>query len=151
IAMSQLPSLFGVAGGGHNFFERVLQFAGQISHTHALVLTLGVVAIILLVLGERVLPGKPVALAVVTLSIVAASLFGLPALGVPITGDIPPGLPPLHGPALRLRDVEGILPLAAGCLLLAYIEGVSAARTFAAQHGYALEPRQEFLGIGAAN
>jgi SulP family sulfate permease len=35
--------------------------------------------------------------------------------------------------------------------LLAYIEGVSAARTFAAKHGYALNPRQEFLGIGAAN
>jgi MFS superfamily sulfate permease-like transporter len=52
---------------------------------------------------------------------------------------------------LRLRDVEGIVPLAAGCLLLAYIEGVSAARTFAAKHGYALDARQEFLGIGAAN
>ena len=57
----------------------------------------------------------------------------------------------MAGPALRLRDVEGIVPLAAGCLLLAYIEGVSAARTFAAKHGYALDPRQEFLGIGAAN
>ena len=64
---------------------------------------------------------------------------------------IPPGLPALHGPALRLRDVEGIVPLAAGCLLLAYIEGVSAARSFAAKHGYALDPRQELLGLGAAN
>jgi MFS superfamily sulfate permease-like transporter len=36
-------------------------------------------------------------------------------------------------------------------VLLAYIEGVSAARTFAAKHGYSLDPRQEFLGIGAAN
>jgi len=52
---------------------------------------------------------------------------------------------------LRLRDVEGILPLAAGCLLLAYIEGVSAARTFATKHRYALDPRRELLGIGAAN
>jgi MFS superfamily sulfate permease-like transporter len=43
------------------------------------------------------------------------------------------------------------VPLAAGCLLLAYIEGVSAARAFAAKHGYALDPRQELLGIGAAN
>jgi MFS superfamily sulfate permease-like transporter len=47
--------------------------------------------------------------------------------------------------------VEGILPLAAGCLLLAYIESVSAARTFAAKHGYVLDARQELLGIGAAN
>jgi MFS superfamily sulfate permease-like transporter len=52
---------------------------------------------------------------------------------------------------LRLRDVDGIFPLAAGCLLLAYIEGVSAARSFATKYGYELDPRQEFLGLGAAN
>jgi len=151
IAMTQLPSLIGVAGGGHNFFERAVVLAGQLGQIHYLVLAIGIVAILLLVLGERWLPGKPVALAVVALAIVAATLFGLPALGVAVTGAIPPGLPSLEGPALRLRDVEGILPLAAGCLLLAYIEGVSAARTFAAKHGYPLDPRQEFLGLGAAN
>lgn len=151
IAMTQLPALLGVPGGGHNFFERTVLLAGQIGQTHYLVLAIGAVAIVLIMLGERLLPGKPVALGVVALAIVAASMLGLPALGVPITGEIPAGLPTLEGPALRLRDVEGIVPLAAGCLLLAYIESVSAARTFAAKHGYALDPRQELLGIGAAN
>lgn len=151
IAMTQLPSLLGVAGGGHNFFERAALLAGQLGQTDYLVLALGIVAIMLLVLGERMLPGRPVALAVVALSIVAASVLGLPALGVATTGEIPAGLPTLGGPALRLHDIEGIVPLAAGCLLLAYIESVSAARTFAAKHGCGLDPRQELLGIGAAN
>jgi SulP family sulfate permease len=151
IAMTQLPSIFGVAGGGHNFFDRAWLLLGQLGQMQYLVLLVGIVAIGLLVLGERLLPGKPVALGVVTLAIVAATILGLPSLGVPTTGKIPPGLPTLAGPALRLRDVEGIVPLAAGCVLLAYIEGVSAARTFAAKHGYALDPRQELLGIGAAN
>ncbi len=151
IAMTQLPSLFGMAGGGHNFFERAVTFAGQLVQTNPLVLAVGLTAILLLVLGERMLPGRPTALGVVALSIAAASVLGLGALGVPTTGEIPPGLPSLQGPALRLRDVEDIIPLAAGCLLLAYIEGVSAARAFAAKHGYALDARQELLGIGAAN
>jgi sulfate permease, SulP family len=151
IIMTQLPSLFGLASGGHNFFERAIVFAGQLGQAHYLALAVGIIAIVLLVLGERLLPGKPVALAVVALFIVAASVLGLPALGLAITGRIPAGLPSLEGPALRLRDVEGIIPLAAGCLLLAYIESVSAARAFAAKHGYALDPRQELLGIGAAN
>jgi len=151
IAMTQLPALFGVPGGGHNFFERAILFAGQLGQTNLVVLIVGLIAVAVLVFGERLLPGRPVALGVVALSIVVATLFGLPALGVPITGEIPAGLPSLSGPALRLRDVEGIIPLAAGCLLLAYIEGVSAARTFAAKHGYALDSRQELLGIGAAN
>jgi sulfate permease, SulP family len=87
----------------------------------------------------------------VALSIILATMLGLPALGVPVTGMIPAGLPTMGGPSLRLRDVEGIIPLAAGCLLLAYIESVAAARAFAIKHGYAIDPRQEFLGLGAAN
>ena len=151
IAMSQMPNLLGVPGGGHNFFDRVVLLATQIGQIHYFVMAVGIAAIVLLLLGDRWLPGRPVALAVVALFIVTATLLGLPAFGVPVTGEIPPGLPSLEGPTLRVRDVEGILPLAAGCLLLAYVEGVSAARTFAAKHGYTLNSRQEFLGIGAAN
>jgi MFS superfamily sulfate permease-like transporter len=151
IATTQLPSLIGTAGGGHNFFERILVLAGRLGETRYPVLAVGIVALVLLVLGERWLPGRPVALGVVALSIVVASVLGLPALGVPTTGEIPPGLPTLEFPAMRLGDVEGIVPLAAGCLLLAHIEGVSAGRAFAAKHGYVLDPRQELLGIGAAN
>jgi high affinity sulfate transporter 1 len=151
IAMSQLPNLLGVAGGGHNFFERAAALVLQADRLNFLVLAVGVTAIALLLLGERSLPQKPIALGVVALFIIAATVLGLPALGVPVTGEIPPGLPALEMPALRLRDVEGIVTLAAGCLLLAYIEGISAARTFAGKHGYSLDSRQEFLGIGAAN
>jgi SulP family sulfate permease len=151
IIMTQLPSLFGVSSGGHNFFERAVLLLGQLGQVQYLVLAIGLLAIAVLLAGERAFPGRPVALVVVVLAIVAASVFGLPALGIPITGEIPQGLPSLALPTLRLRDVDGIFPLAAGCLLLAYIEGVSAARSFATKHGYELDPRQEFLGLGAAN
>lgn len=151
IAMTQLPSLFGIAGGGANFFERVAVFAGNLGDTNFLVLAIGLAGLAALTLGEKLLPGRPVALGVVCLSIVAAALLGLAALGVPTTGEIPRGLPELAGPALRLRDIEGIVPLACGVLLLAYVEGVSAARTFAARNGYEIDPRQELLGLGAAN
>lgn len=151
IIMSQLPSLFGVAGGGHNFFARAIRFAGELGGTHWLVLSIGVVAMILLLLGERWLPGRPVGLTVMALSIVVATLFGLPALGVPVTGKIPEGLPAFEVPAFGLLEPDDLFPIAAGCLLLAYIEGVSAARGFAAKHGYSLDVRQEFLGLGAAN
>jgi sulfate permease, SulP family len=53
IAMTQLPSLFGVPGGGHNFFERALLFIGQLGQTQLLVLAVGTIAILLLVFGER--------------------------------------------------------------------------------------------------
>ncbi|MFT6672845.1 MAG: MFS superfamily sulfate permease-like transporter, partial [Afipia broomeae] len=81
IIMSQLPSLLGVAGGGHNFFDRAIRLAGQVGDTNLLVLATGTVAILLLLAGERFLSGRPVGLAVVALSIITATLLGLPALG----------------------------------------------------------------------
>src|SRR5262245_32508236 len=151
IIMSQLPSLIGVSGGGHHFFERAALLASQLGQTQSVVLAVSIAAIVLLLLGDYLLPARPVPLAVVALSIFATIAFQLAPMGVPTIGEIPAGLPALNGPALRLRDVEGIVPLAAGCLLLAYIESISAARTFAAKHRYAVDPRQEFLGLGAAN
>ncbi len=151
IIMSQLPSLFGVAGGGHNFFERTIRLASQLGEINLLVLAIGVAAILILLLGERFLPGRPVGLTVVALAILMATLFGLPSLGVPVTGNIPEGLPAFEVPTFGMLEFEELFPIAAGCLLLAYIEGVSAARSFAAKHGYGLDVRQEFLGLGAAN
>src|SRR6186997_3438479 len=78
IAMTQLPSLFGVKGGGHNFFERVFLLAGQLGDMQVAVLAVGVVALTLLVLGERFLPGRPIALAVVALAILLATVLALP-------------------------------------------------------------------------
>jgi MFS superfamily sulfate permease-like transporter len=143
--------LFGVPGGGQNFLERGFLLVSQLGQTHYLVLALGATAIVVLLLGERLLPGRPIALGVVVLAIIVATVFGLSAYGVATTGLVPRGLPSLSWAELRWRDVDGIFPLAAGCLLLAYVESVSAARAFAAKHGYSLDPRQEFLGIGAAN
>src|SRR5947209_2615549 len=51
IAMTQMPSLLGVPGGGHNFFERLGLLAGQLGQVQYLVLALGLVTILLLIMG----------------------------------------------------------------------------------------------------
>ena len=109
IIMSQLPSLFGVAGGGHNFFDRAIRLAGQVGDVNLLVLAIGVAAIVLLLLGERFLAGRPVGLAVVALSILMATLFGLPALGVPVTGNIPDGIAGFRGAHFRDAGIPGVI------------------------------------------
>jgi high affinity sulfate transporter 1 len=151
IALTQLPKLFGVPGGGEHFFERLWLLIGQLPDSNWTVLSFGLVALALLVTGDKLLPGRPVALAVVALSIGVMSVTSLESQGVAIVGELPQGLPELRVPSLRLRDVDGVIPLACACFLLSYIESVSAARTLAAKHGYEVEARQELLALGAAN
>src|SRR5262249_46273742 len=134
-----------------SFFERLWILGGQLGDTNVAVLAFGLVAIALLVLGEKLLPGRPIALLVVAASIVALSVTSLAAMGFKLVGVLPSGLPQLTLPSLRPRDVDGIIPLAFACFLLAYIEGVSAARALAQRHGYEIDPRQELLALSAAN
>jgi high affinity sulfate transporter 1 len=150
IAVTQIPALLGIPGGGNNFIERVSAIASQLFHFDPVVATIGFASLGLLLLGQRLLPGRPVALFVVVISIAFVSMTNL-STHVVTVGAVPSGLPSFSPPQLRIREVDGILPLAFAALLLSYIEGVSAARTFATKYGYKLDVRQELLGIGSAN
>jgi high affinity sulfate transporter 1 len=155
IVVTQLPKLFGVPGGGDGFFGRVWLFGQQLGQTNPAALAVGLVAIVLLVAGDKWLPGRPVALGVVILSLVAVPLLGLSEYGVQVVGPLPAGLPSFAAhigwggmDALTLRQLAS---LAFACFLLSYIESISAARTFALKYHYDLDARQELLGLGAAN
>ena len=151
IAMTQLPKLFGVPGGGDSFFERVWKLGSQIPDTNPAVLAFGLTAIVLLVAGEKLLPSRPIALLVVIASIVVLTMTPLAHFGFKTVGLLPSGLPHPQLPSLRARDVDGVIPLAFACFLLAYIEGVSAARALARKNGYEIDARQELFALGAAN
>jgi high affinity sulfate transporter 1 len=156
IATTQLPKLFGVKGGEGDFFERVGQLLQDVPETHLLTLVIGGGAILALLLGEKLLPGRPVALVVVLLALVVASLCQLEERGVKVVGALPAGLPRLQVGrrslgAVGIAELRQLTILSFACFLLSYIESVSAARTFALKHHYTVDPRQELLGLGAAN
>jgi sulfate permease, SulP family len=156
IMATQLPKLFGVPGGGQDFFQRLWVIVRQLGDTNLMVFALGMAAIGLLLLGDKYLPGRPVALGVVILSLAAVPLLGLSQHGVYVVGKLPPGLPALAPGGFNLRGLDvdtwrQLASLAFACFLLSYIESISAARAFALKHRYDVDARQELLGLGAAN
>lgn len=151
IATTQLPKIFGVEGGGSNFFERIITLTKNLPETNWIVFAFGMVALALLLIGDKLFPGKPVSLVVLIASIVVISVTSLTSYGIHITGAIPSGMPSIGKPSLRMSDVDGVLALAFACFLMGYIETVSAARTFALKNNYEINPRQELLSMGAAN
>jgi high affinity sulfate transporter 1 len=156
IAATQLPKLLGVPGGGDDFFERIWLLSQQLGATNLVTLTIGLIALALLLAGDRLLKGWPVALVVVLLSLAAVGWGGLEAYGVRIVGNIPAGLPQFRWSGadlttLALPEARQLVRLAGACFLLSYIESVSAARTFALKHRYDVDSRQELLGLGAAS
>ena len=151
IALTQLPKLFGVKGGGEGFFERLSILGGQLPDTNLAVLAFGLTAVALLLLGEKFLPGRPVALFVVIASVVVLSVTSLTDYGFKVVGELPRGLPEFQWPGLRVRDVDGVLPLAFACLLPCLRgERFRGARARAAQR-LRNQSASGIAGLGAAN
>jgi MFS superfamily sulfate permease-like transporter len=133
------------------YVDAVRGLARDLPATHPWSLAVGAGALALILLGERFLPNRPVALGVVALSIAVTALFDLEGRGVHVVGALPGGLPVPSLPGVRTRDVDGLLLVALACFLLAYVEGSSVARTFALRNRYRIDPDQELLALGSAN
>ncbi|HZZ74408.1 MAG TPA: SulP family inorganic anion transporter, partial [Puia sp.] len=151
ILSTQLPKIFGVEGGGRNFFLRIWSLFEHLPDTNMTVLIFGLTAMAILIAGDRLFRNLPVSLILVIAAILVMSFTHLVSSGVHVTGTIPSGLPSISRPSMHFRDVDGVFALAFACFLVGYIETISAARTFALTNNYHVDPRQELLSMGAAN
>lgn len=151
IASTQLPKLFGIKTGGGNFFTRLFEIAKHTDQVNVPTLCVGLGALALLILGERLYPRRPVALLVVAIAIVVMSYSPLARLGVKTVGLIPRGLPALTWPVIHWSEVDDLLAVALACFLLSYVESISVIRTFATKRGYRICSDQELLALGVAN
>ncbi|WP_433625738.1 SulP family inorganic anion transporter [Halomicrococcus sp. NG-SE-24] len=152
IMSTQLGKLFGIEGATGAFYQRTWYIATHLGETNPETLAVGVAGIVLLVVGERLLPRAPNALVVVSLAIVLVSVTNLEARGVDIVGSIPSGLPSLTVPAIPdISTLSALVPVAVALFLLSYVQGIGAVQTFARRHKYRTDANQELLADGVAN
>jgi len=131
IMLTQLPKMLGVPGGGGSFFNKLFEIFKQLPQTHEYVLLYGLAAFALILIGEKVFQGKPVAIYVVIVSILIISFTSLEEQGFKTVGVIPTGLPSLGFPSLNWADIQAVSSLAFACFLLMYVESISAAKSLA--------------------
>jgi high affinity sulfate transporter 1 len=151
LASTQLPKLCGFHGEHANFWTNSGYFLQHLGETNSAALTIGLIALGILLGAKLWLPNRPVAVFVVIGGILAASIFGLEQRGVKLLGDVPQGLPALGLPAVSGGDWSGLFELALACFLLGAVETAAIGRMFTARHGGRFEPNQEFLALAAAN
>lgn len=151
LASTQLPKLFWFSGSHGSFWERTGHFFSHLNETNTEAMTLGLIALVILILGKVFFKDKPVALFVVIGSIAMASLTNFDARGIKLLGDVPQGLPSIGLPAIHWSDIPALLPLAMACFLLGAVETAAIGRTFATKYGTRLNANQEFLALAGSN
>ncbi len=151
LSISQLPKIFGFKGGHGDFWDRLRDFFSHLGETRFWPVFLGVSAFILLLLGKRYLKHKPVALLVMALGILAASITSLSEQGVKLLGEVPGGFPQVGLPLVSRNDLNDLIPLAMACFLLGAVETAAIGRMFARKHGHTFDTNQELLALAGSN
>jgi sulfate permease, SulP family len=151
IMLSQLPKMLSIAGGGTTFFSRLAEIFKQLPQTNEYVLLFGLAAFAIILVGEKLFHGRPIAIYVVIVSILIITFTPLEAQGFRTVGVIPAGLPVIGLPSLNFTDLQNVASLAFACFLLMYVESISAAKTIAQKNDYEIDPHQELLALGMSN
>lgn len=151
IIIGQVPKLFGIEGGEGNFFAKLWHVIVSLGDTNVWTLAIGAAALLLILLLRRFARFIPGSLVAVALGILAVDLFGLAERGVAIVGEIDSGLPSAGVPDVAASDIPLLLSGATGVMIIAFAEGLGAAKTYAQKHGYRIDANRELLGLGSAN
>jgi SulP family sulfate permease len=146
IILSQLPALLGVPE--RSFAPAQLIHGAPPLSVAALA---GAVALVLLVALKRFAPKFPGMLAVAVLGIIASRVLDFEALGIPIVGAIPVGLPPLQlPPAISFDLHRELLPAALIVAMVSFTEAMSSCRELARRRHERWDENQELIGQGLA-
>jgi high affinity sulfate transporter 1 len=148
IIVGQLPKLFGISGGHGEFFEQAWHLVTHLGEAQGVTLLVGVSSLAVILGLRRLAPGVPGSLVAVAGAIAAVKAFGL---DVPTVGSIASGLPSLGLPDIELADAGRLAGGGIGVMLIAFAEGLGAAKAYAARGGRGVDASRELVALGGAN
>jgi high affinity sulfate transporter 1 len=151
VAIAMLADMSGIAVTSRRSLMQLWQVAAGAPGAHLPTLGLSILAAAVILIGRRLAPHLPVALAVVVASIAASELFDFTGRGVAIVGPVPAGLPSFTVPLLPWSDVLALLPVAASCVIMIIAQSAATARAFGIKYRERVDGDADILGLAAAN
>ena len=153
VLLSQTPKLLGfsIEGGGPgrdllSIGEEV--FAGRINWA-TFAIGGGALVVILLLKGNKRVPG--ILVAVVAATLVTGLLQLAERAGVSVLGPVPQGLPALEIPLIGISDIIPVLIGGFAVAMVSFADTSVLSRVYAARMGDRVDPNQEMVALGAAN
>ena len=151
VLISQIEKIMGVSVEAEEFFAGLWELFRSIPIANWYSVAIGVGTILIIRLGKRYAPKIPGALLALVIMTIAVALFNLETRGVSVLGAVPPGLPSLTFPQIRLWDYARLIPGAIAICAITLAEGLLVGRQYAQKYDYKLDGDQEMFAYGAAN
>ncbi|MGV2983821.1 SulP family inorganic anion transporter [Microbacterium sp. AGC85] len=152
VLVSQVRKMLGTpAHESAGFFRELADLVTRVPEASIPSVLLSAGALLVLLLGRRVLPKAPWALMVLVIATVITAVFDLQQVGVAVLGIVEAGPPQFAFPTLGLGQWLSLIPSALALALVTMAEGVLLSRSYGEQRGYRTSADQDLLAFGAAN
>jgi MFS superfamily sulfate permease-like transporter len=151
IICGQADKILGFAVQGSRILPRLVDIFSRLGDTHLITFAVAAGTFLIIAIMPRLVSWLPSALIGIILASIAVPFLGLQAAGVKTIGAVPGGLPTLAFPSVDLALLPSLLAEAGGLALVSFTSMILTARSFAAKHGYDIDPDQDFTALGAAN
>jgi len=124
----------------------------QISSFNMHTSTIGIIAILIIIIFRKINKKIPNALIVVVLSITMMKYFENFFSDVAIVKGVPSGLPKFGIPVFDIDQIKELLPIAFTLVMVGYLETISIGKSLEAkQDEYRVRPNQELIALGLSN
>jgi MFS superfamily sulfate permease-like transporter len=153
VLISQLPKLLGFSIEGAGPLRTLWAIGEAIldgkTNWVAFAIGLGTLIAILLLAGNKRLPG--ILIAVVGATLVVGGLDLGTQHGVTVLGPLPQGLPGFAIPWIGYSDIFPVLTGGCAIALVSFADTSVLSRSYAARLGASVDPNKEMVGLGVAN
>jgi high affinity sulfate transporter 1 len=153
VLISQLPKLFGFKieheGPLRDIAAIATSILGGKINVAAFLVGAGALAVILLLKGNKRIPG--ILVAVIAAMIIVGMLDLATRYNVSVLGPLPQGLPSFVVPLITYNDIAQVVIGGAAIAIVSFADTSVLSRVYAARLGMRVDPNQEMVALGAAN
>lgn len=151
VAIAMLGDMSGIGVASRRTLMQLWEIGRGVAGTNVPTLALSVLVAASILIGRRLAPRLPVALAAVIASIVASAVFDFAGHGIAVIGAVPPGLPSITLPLPSWSEALAVLPVAASCVVMIIAQSAATARAFGIKYHERVDENADILGLAAAN
>lgn len=152
VLVSQVAKMLGIhIDSGAEFAEKCVALVTGLLGANAWSILISASAVVVLLLGRKVLPIVPWALVVLVVATAVVALTHAGDAGVAVLGAVPSGPPVLTWPVLDWHQWIALVPSALALTAVATTEGLLVSRSYGERHRHPTRPNRDLLAFGVAN
>lgn len=152
VVVTQLPKLFGFSAASTTVADGATAFMRGVSEgrTDLAALAVGAGSLATIAVLRAITPKIPAVLVVVVTAAAIVHILGLDQR-ISVVGHVPRGLPLPALPLVSWSDARDLFVTSIGIAFVSFTDTSVLSRTYAARHGYRVDPNRELLALGASN